>query len=162
MQLLDRRSTRRNLHSICVKVHLLMKLTKCILSPNFRGTPTHLLTLDVLYFIVGGKNNYKDVIFKVQERLQSWKSKLFSIGGRAVLIAHVPESMPIHLLSVVNPPPYVISELYRMFSIFYWSNSGNGRARKWASWDTICLPKDEDGLGFRSLHDVSKALFANL
>ncbi|XP_019241169.1 PREDICTED: uncharacterized protein LOC109221160 [Nicotiana attenuata] len=38
--------------------------------------------------------------------------------------------------------------------------------RKWifmkASWDTLCLPKDEGGVGFRSLHDMSKALFCKL
>ncbi|KAK4706309.1 hypothetical protein R3W88_034132 [Solanum pinnatisectum] len=30
------------------------------------------------------------------------------------------------------------------------------------AWDSLCLPKDEGGLGFRSLHDVSDALFAKL
>ncbi|XP_075108937.1 uncharacterized protein LOC142180767 [Nicotiana tabacum] len=36
-----------------------------------------------------------------------------------------------------------------------------GRAKHWASWDTLCLPQ-EGGIGFRSLHDVSKALFCKL
>nr|XP_009625433.1 uncharacterized protein LOC104116314 [Nicotiana tomentosiformis] len=40
--------------------------------------------------------------------------------------------------------------------------SGNGKAGHWASWNNLCLPKREGGLGFRSLHDVSKALFAKL
>nr|XP_033513784.1 uncharacterized protein LOC117278420 [Nicotiana tomentosiformis] len=73
------------------------------------------------------KEFYKNIIFKVQERLSSWKGKLLSIGGREVLISHVLESMPIHLLSVVNPPVYVINQLHKMFARFYWSNSGNGR-----------------------------------
>lgn len=30
------------------------------------------------------------------------------------------------------------------------------------SWQNLCLPKEEGSLGFRSLHDVSKALFAKL
>ncbi|XP_075101706.1 uncharacterized protein LOC142177140 [Nicotiana tabacum] len=37
-----------------------------------------------------------------------------------------------------------------------------GRSRHWASWQNLCLPKEEGGLGFRSLHDVSSALFAKL
>lgn len=87
---------------------------------------------------------------------------MLSIGGRSVLIAHVLESMPIHLLSAVNPPKYVIDELHKMFSRFFWSNSGIGRAKYRESWDTLCLHKEEGGDAFMSLHDVSKALFAKL
>nr|XP_016477417.1 PREDICTED: uncharacterized mitochondrial protein AtMg00310-like [Nicotiana tabacum] len=70
--------------------------------------------------------------------------------------------MPIHLLSSVNPPIYVINKLHKIFSMFYWSNSGNGRVRHWALWNNLCLPKSEGAIGFRSLHDVSKALFSKL
>ncbi|XP_070054341.1 uncharacterized protein [Nicotiana tomentosiformis] len=68
--------------------------------------------------------------------------------------------MPIHLLSAVNPTVYVINQLQKMFAIIYWSNLGNGRAKHLASWDNLCLPNYEGGLGFRSLHDVSKAFFS--
>ncbi|XP_075099049.1 uncharacterized protein LOC142175937 [Nicotiana tabacum] len=99
---------------------------------------------------------------KCKIRLHSWKGKLLSIGGRAILIAHVLESMPIHLLSAVNPLKHVITQLHKMFAKFYWSNSENGKARQWASFDTLYLPKEEGGVGFRSLYDVSKALFGKL
>ncbi|XP_070032059.1 uncharacterized protein [Nicotiana tomentosiformis] len=65
------------------------------------------------------KDFYKSIIFKVQERLSSWKGKLLSIGGRAVLIAHMLESMPIHLLSVVNPPN-VLRALYHASGPDHW------------------------------------------
>ncbi|XP_070049029.1 uncharacterized protein [Nicotiana tomentosiformis] len=57
---------------------------------------------------------------------------------------------------------YHHGKLHKMFARFYWSNSGNEKARHWASWDNMCLPKREGGLSFRSLHDLSKALFAKL
>ncbi|XP_075081832.1 uncharacterized protein LOC142166440 [Nicotiana tabacum] len=82
----------------------------------------------------------------VQERLHSWKGRVLSIGGRAVLIAHVLKSIPIYLLSVVNPPKYVIDELHKMFARFFWSKPGNGRAKHWASWATLCLPKKKEEL----------------
>ncbi|XP_075087611.1 uncharacterized protein LOC142169621 [Nicotiana tabacum] len=37
-----------------------------------------------------------------------------------------------------------------------------GRSRHWTKWLNLCLPKVEGGLGFKSLFDVSKALFAKL
>lgn len=58
-------------------------------------------------------------INKVMDKMQSWKGKLLSIGGRAILISHVLQTMPIHLFSVVNPPSYVITELHKMFARFF-------------------------------------------
>ncbi|XP_019251036.1 PREDICTED: uncharacterized protein LOC109229948 [Nicotiana attenuata] len=105
---------------------------------------------------------YEDLITKVKDKLQTWKGKLLSVGGRAVLINSVLQSMPIHLLSAVNPPAYVINRLHKIFARFFWSSSMEGKARHWASWDNLCLPKEEGGVGFRSLHDMSKALFCRL
>ncbi|XP_070039414.1 uncharacterized protein [Nicotiana tomentosiformis] len=85
---------------------------------------------------------YEGLINKVLDKLQSRKGKLLSIGGRAVLITYVLQSMLIHLLPTVNPPIFVINKLQKLFARFFWSNSVDGRARHWASWDTLCLPCD--------------------
>ncbi|XP_019248338.1 PREDICTED: uncharacterized protein LOC109227594 [Nicotiana attenuata] len=45
---------------------------------------------------------------------------------------------------------------------FFWSSAVGGTSRHWASWTNLCLPYEEGGIGFRSLHDVSKALFSKL
>ncbi|XP_075104795.1 uncharacterized protein LOC107830035 [Nicotiana tabacum] len=37
-----------------------------------------------------------------------------------------------------------------------------GTSRHWASWNTLCMPVEEGGICFRSLHDVAKALFSKL
>ncbi|XP_070007918.1 uncharacterized protein [Nicotiana sylvestris] len=42
------------------------------------------------------------------------------------------------------------------------ANNVGGSTRHWASWTNLCMPFDEGGIGFRSLHDVSKALFCKL
>uniref|UniRef100_A0A1U7WLP0 Uncharacterized protein LOC104225115 n=1 Tax=Nicotiana sylvestris TaxID=4096 RepID=A0A1U7WLP0_NICSY len=105
---------------------------------------------------------YQPLITKVMDKLQSWQGKLLSVGGRAVLISHVLKSMHMHLLSVVNPPKYVINRLYKLFDQFFWSSTVGGTSRHWASWNTLCMPVEEGGIGFRSLHDVTKALFSKL
>ncbi|XP_075096329.1 uncharacterized protein LOC142174435 [Nicotiana tabacum] len=84
--------------------------------------------------------------------------KLLSVGGRAVLISHVLQSMPMHLLSAVNPPKYVINRLHKLFAQFFWSSAVGGTSRHWASWNTLCMPVEEGGIGFRSLHDVTKGV----
>nr|XP_009624162.1 uncharacterized protein LOC104115277 [Nicotiana tomentosiformis] len=59
---------------------------------------------------------YQGLITKVLDKLHSWKGKLLSIGGRAVLISHVLQSIPIHLLSAVSPPNFVINKLHKLFT----------------------------------------------
>ncbi|XP_060216516.1 uncharacterized protein LOC132643998 [Lycium barbarum] len=104
------------------------------------------------------KADYSDLIKKVKDKLAAWKGRLLSFGGKAVLISSVLLSMPIHLLSAIRPPKGVIYDLHRVFARFYWNNSEEGRKRHWSSWMNLCLPKEEGGVGFRSLFDVSKAL----
>nr|XP_016496749.1 PREDICTED: uncharacterized protein LOC107815646 [Nicotiana tabacum] len=82
---------------------------------------------------------YKPLITKVMDKLQSWQGKLLSVGRRAVLISHVLQSIPMHLLSAVNPPNYVINRLHKLFAQFFWSSSVGGNSRHWASWNTLCM-----------------------
>ncbi|KAK4731320.1 hypothetical protein R3W88_024308 [Solanum pinnatisectum] len=70
--------------------------------------------------------------------------------------------MPIYLMSVTGPPKCIINNNHRMFSQFLWNCKEDRRAKHWIAWNDMFLPKEERGLGFRSLIDVSKALFAKL
>ncbi|XP_075084826.1 uncharacterized protein LOC107774618 [Nicotiana tabacum] len=108
------------------------------------------------------KDYYKDLIKKVKAKLHSWKGKLLSFGGKATLISSVLQSMSVHMLSVLDPPKNILEHLHKTFSRFFWSTKEEGRSRHWASWKNLCLPKEERALGFRYLHDVSRALFAKL
>ncbi|XP_060212295.1 uncharacterized protein LOC132639929 [Lycium barbarum] len=94
--------------------------------------------------------------------LSSWTGKLLSIGGRPTLIKHVLQSMPIHLLSACDPHDGVLAQIHRLVANFFWSNSVGNSSKHWATWTTLCHPTEEGGMGFRSLQDMSKSLFAKL
>ncbi|XP_070024861.1 uncharacterized protein [Nicotiana sylvestris] len=54
-------------------------------------------------------------------------------------------------------------EFYQpLITKFFWSSTVGGTSRHWASWNTLCMPVEEGGIGFISLHDVAKALFSKL
>ncbi|XP_070042829.1 uncharacterized protein [Nicotiana tomentosiformis] len=108
------------------------------------------------------KDYYNDLIKKVKAELHSWKGKLLSYGGKATLISSVLQSMPTHILYVLDPPDNVLEHLHKTFARFFRNNKEEGRSRHWTKWQNLCLPKEEGGVGFRSLFDVSKALFSKL
>ncbi|XP_070057285.1 uncharacterized protein [Nicotiana tomentosiformis] len=65
------------------------------------------------------KDYYNDLTKKFKAKLHCYKGKLLSFGGKATLITSVLQSLPTHLLSVLDPPNNVLEHLHKMFSIFF-------------------------------------------
>ncbi|KAK6781273.1 hypothetical protein RDI58_023457 [Solanum bulbocastanum] len=101
------------------------------------------------------KEYYAELIERVKDKLQSWKGRMLSYGGKEVLLSSVLQSIPIYVLSVITPSICMIKELHNIFAKFFWSNKESGRSKHWAEWIKACLPKQEGELGFRSLFEVS-------
>ena len=76
-----------------------------------------------------------------------------------VLLKYVLSSLPDYFLSFFEDPEGIISSIE---SILKKKNiRGGGEAfRKiaWVKWETICLPKDEGGLGVRRLGEFNISL----
>lgn len=62
-----------------------------------------------------------------------WQNKWLSYGGRFILIANVVQSMPIYLLSTMNPPKKVIDQLHQIFANFFWSKTGGDMGKHWVA-----------------------------
>ncbi|XP_042944792.1 uncharacterized protein LOC122278673 [Carya illinoinensis] len=88
-----------------------------------------------------------------------WKSKMLSFGGKIMLLRHVLNSMPIHILSIVKVPKAVFGMINKIFSDFLWGSSLGNKKRKWVVWHQICKPVEEGGIGIRDLVEVQQSLF---
>ncbi|KAG5589812.1 hypothetical protein H5410_040326 [Solanum commersonii] len=106
--------------------------------------------------------HYFDLIKRVKSKLHAWKGNMLSYGGKEVLINSALQSAPIHILSAIVPPICVLKELHIIFTKRNWSNKVTGKSKHWAAWNEVCLPKQEGSLGFRSMFDLSQALYAKL
>ncbi|XP_059311001.1 uncharacterized protein LOC132062444 [Lycium ferocissimum] len=73
------------------------------------------------------KMYYNDLIKKVKNKLQSWKGRLLSYGGKAVLISSVLQSIPVYSLSAIVPTKYTINEMHRIFARFLRNNKEEGK-----------------------------------
>lgn len=59
----------------------------------------------------------------------------------------------------MSPPLNVLNTIKRMLAQFFWSSKIGEKGKHWVNWQTVCLPQDEGGLGFRRISDIYMALF---
>ncbi|KAL0283412.1 UNVERIFIED_CONTAM: hypothetical protein Sradi_7229600 [Sesamum radiatum] len=100
---------------------------------------------------------FDDLIQKIRNKITGWEKALLSHGGRLQLIKSVLSAMPTYLLQVLKPPKYVMERIERIFNKFFWGNIGDQRKLIWSSWESVCYPTEEGGLGVRRIQDVVQA-----
>ncbi|XP_071926148.1 uncharacterized protein [Coffea arabica] len=105
---------------------------------------------------------FEPFITKVSQRLAGWLGKLLTTGGCLILIKHVLLAMPLHMMAVMDPLKSTLKTLEKLMSHFFWSSSDGSHRRHWLSWDKLCGPKQENGLGLRQLDDVCMAFGCKL
>ena len=93
----------------------------------------------------------------LKARIQSWTSRSLSYAGRLQLISSVLYSIQLYWCSLFIIPKYTISKIGQTLSSFLWSgNIGNAHRAK-IGWESVCLPKEERGLGLRRVKDLNDA-----
>ncbi|GJZ43372.1 hypothetical protein Tco_0590627 [Tanacetum coccineum] len=97
----------------------------------------------------------KELIEKVQARVDDWKNKSLSAAGRLQLIRSVLGSMHIYWASAFILPSRVLLDIEQIMRSFLWK----GRSK--VAWEVVCLPKDKGGLGVRRLDFFNKALMVS-
>ncbi|XP_060211660.1 uncharacterized protein LOC132639209 [Lycium barbarum] len=82
-----------------------------------------------IYYSKAKMSFYSELLKIIRDKLQGWKGRMLSFGGKAVLLKHVLQAMPMHLLSAMYTPSFVVEKLYKIFAQFFWSNSEGERRR---------------------------------
>ncbi|XP_022024397.1 uncharacterized protein LOC110924709 [Helianthus annuus] len=132
----------------------LMPFKEGSLPVRYLGVP--LISSRLLY------NDCQILIEKLDKRIMHWRNKLLSFAGRLQLIISVLSSLHIYWSSVFLLPNRVIISLEAKMRNFLWSQDSSfqkGRAK--VSWKSVCVPKNEGGLGIRRIADVNTALMTS-
>ncbi|KAF8088677.1 hypothetical protein N665_0532s0040 [Sinapis alba] len=88
----------------------------------------------------------------------SWTAKLLSFAGRLQLLKSVIFGTVNFWLSAFILPKGCIKSIESLCSRFLWSGNVEQRGIAKIAWSTVCLPKDEGGLGLRSFAIWSQVL----
>ena len=65
-----------------------------------------------------------------------------------------------YTMSVVTLPNTLCDEMKNMVHKFWWGQMNERNKMAWLSWEKMCLPEEEGGLGFRNLKAFNLALLA--
>lgn len=68
---------------------------------------------------------------KLWRKLQGWKGKFFSSGGKEVLIKSIAQALPCYTMNCFHIPSQLIQELHQIVARFWWHGSSNERSIHW-------------------------------
>ncbi|KAL0294405.1 UNVERIFIED_CONTAM: hypothetical protein Sangu_3219200 [Sesamum angustifolium] len=92
----------------------------------------------------------RPLIDKVDARLAGWNNQILSYAGRLQLIKSVLTTLHTYWASAFILPKGVLKTLEKKMRQFLWQGSAGSRNAK-VAWAWITKPKEEGGLGIRSL-----------
>lgn len=125
------------------------------------GEMENMKYLELLSFV--GKNKRKAFDYlreNMQKKLQLWKGKRFSIGGKEVLIKLVAQTIASFTMGVFQVSYRLCHELQSMVISWWWGAVGDERKIHWLSTERLFKPKKERGIGFKNLVTFNKAMMA--
>ncbi|GJY29200.1 hypothetical protein Tco_0404967 [Tanacetum coccineum] len=114
-------------------------------------------TLPIKYLgapLISSRLVYKDckiLVERVQDRIGNWKNKSLSFAGRLQLIMSVLSSMHLYWASVFILPNRILDDLDQLMRGFLWYDGSMKRGKSKVTWEDVCLPKHEGGLGTRTI-----------
>ena len=105
---------------------------------------------------------WKEILDKLKNKLENWTFRALNLPSRLVLVKSVLQAIPLYQFSVALAPKGILKKIRNLQRNFLWGNQKG--ERKWAlvNWKTVCLPKQEGGLGLRDPEDSSRVLGAKM
>ncbi|KAF5203741.1 RNA-directed DNA polymerase (reverse transcriptase)-related family protein, partial [Thalictrum thalictroides] len=109
-----------------------------------------------------GIKDCQPLIDKSMQRIYNWKNRILSFAGRLQLIISVLTAFHIYWSQTFILPTTVLDSLAKKCAIFLWNGTSMGRKLHQAKLSTICLRKEEGGLGISNMKIWNQAAYLGL
>ncbi|XP_074273963.1 uncharacterized protein LOC141597407 isoform X1 [Silene latifolia] len=93
------------------------------------------------------------LVDKVVDRIRGMGARKLSYAGRVVLIRSVLSTLHSYWARIFVIPKTVIKRIESMCKGFLWHGNEQNEGPALVSWDSICQPIKQGGLGIRKLHE---------
>ncbi|KAL2905400.1 LINE-1 retrotransposable element ORF2 protein [Bienertia sinuspersici] len=97
------------------------------------------------------------LIEKMTARIRTWSSRHISFAGRSQLINSVLMSIQQYWAQVFVLPVSVLHSIEQICRAFLWSGQWHSNKPGYISWENVCRPKKEGGMGFKRIQQWNVA-----
>lgn len=102
------------------------------------------------------------ILEKPQSRLAGWKAEQLTMAGRTLLVKSVTSSLPIYTMQTAKIPESINQEIDKCNSRFIWGSTEAKKKIHLIAWDNLCKPKENGGLGLRSMSKSNISFMAKM
>ena len=103
---------------------------------------------------------FRHLIDRVNGRINGWKEKLLSLGGKEILIKSIAQAVPVYAMMVFKIPKKICKRITNAISQYWWGDDNDHKRIHWQEWWKLCMPKGSGGMGFRDLQAFNLAMLA--
>lgn len=107
-------------------------------------------------------SDYRPLLDKISGNFNCWSAKALTFAGRRQLISSVIYGTINFWTSAFIIPKGCIKKIEGLCSRFLWGGTETKKCISKVSWNIVCLPKDEGGLGLRDIGRWNKTLCLKL
>ncbi|XP_025702516.1 uncharacterized protein [Arachis hypogaea] len=109
-----------------------------------------------------GKDKFKNVLERMQSKLKGWKSHCLSLAGRITLSKSILNPIANFDMQHMRIPKGICQKMEKMQRRFIWGDTPNQKRMHHVNWQTLCLPKNQGGMGLRRLNLVNDVFLMKL
>lgn len=106
-------------------------------------------------------SDYSPLLDKLTSKVSSWSTRALSYAGRLQLLSSVAYGLINFWMSAFLLPKGCIKKIQSLCSRFLWSGDISKACQVKVSWNDVCRPKAEGGLGLRNLSLWNRCLGLN-
>ncbi|CAN1153186.1 LINE-1 retrotransposable element ORF2 protein [Linum perenne] len=108
------------------------------------------------------KDTFSYILERIDKKLDGWKRNTLSLAGCVTLAQSVLNSLPSYAMQTVALPASILNAIDCRIRRFVWGGSNDQRKIHLVSWDVICRPKSQGGLGLRKALELNGAFTMKL
>jgi ribonuclease HI/exonuclease III len=107
-------------------------------------------------------SSWDPLLSSFAKRLSSWTFRALNLPSRLVLLKAVLQALPVYAFSALAAPSFILTAIKRIQRNFLWQGIAKEKKIALVSWDKICKPKKNGGLGLRDPGIMNKILSAKI
>ena len=105
-------------------------------------------------------NLWNSIIDNFNRKFAGWKGATLSQAGKCSLVKFILQNLPTYALSLFGIPVKFAERMERIQRDFLWTGTDDHKRYHLVSWDLVCLPKSQGGLGIRKISHLNQSLLA--